>query len=151
MLSDLGREPNTKCFLTTVTNPAPENLLVRSTVFIRISWVKHSLSNTESTLFLLKAAVLRPHKMQCFRTISTTVTLLLLHIWKKSTRASHYLGWDIISSRYTDLQGESTLSWNQKEAGKHFILKTLLLRQLSTYFNILLHLKETGYRLCGRI
>lgn len=37
----------------------------------------------------------------------------------------------------------------QREAGKNPILKAFLLRHLSTYFSVLSHLEETGYRLCG--
>lgn len=90
--------------------------------------------------------------MQCFRTISTTVTLLFLHTWKKSTQRLVATWGEIpLAQDKQTYREEVQYSETKKEAGKHLILKTVLLRQLSTYFNILSHLKETGYRLCKRI
>lgn len=127
-----------------VNSPSSQNQLVRSTLCNSISWAKHPLSDPESTLFLLKAATRRPHKTQHFRTISATVTLLLLPTWKKPTQNSHYLGWETPAQETQTYRLELHCPGAQKEAGKDLILKTFLLRQLSTYFSVLSHLKETG-------
>lgn len=81
--------------------------------------------------------------MQCFRTISTTVTLLFLHTWKKSTQRLVATWGEIpLAQDKQTYREEVQYPETKKEAGKHLILKTVLLRQLSTYFNILSHLKE---------
>lgn len=129
-----------QCYL-----PSSQNLLARSTLWNRISSAKHPLSNPESTLFLLKTATWRPHKTQCFRTISTTVTLLLLHTWKKPTQdIGHCLGWETPAQETQTSRVELHCTGAQKGAGKNLILKIFFLRHLSTYFSVVSHLKETG-------
>lgn len=117
-----------------------QNLLARTTLCNRISWAKHPLSKPESTLFLLKTATWKPHKTQCFRTISTTV-MLLLHTWKKPTHDTVTTGVRNTSSREQIYREELHCPGAQKEAGENLILKTFLLRHLSTYFSALSHLK----------
>lgn len=121
---------SSQCYL-----PSSQNLLSRSTLCNRISWAKHPLSNPESTLFLLKTATWRPHKTQCFRTISTTVMLLLLHTWKKPTQdISHCLGWETPAQETQIYRVELHCAGAQKEEDKNLILQIFLLRHLSTYF-----------------
>lgn len=139
-------------FPHSVTCPAPKICSQEALYVNTISWAKHPPSNPESTLFLLKTATWRPHKTQCFRAISTTGMLLLLHTWKKPTQdISHYLGWQTPAQETQTYRVELQCTGAQKEAGKNLILKIFLLRHLSTYFSVLSHLKERGYRLCGRV
>lgn len=75
----------------------------------------------------------------------------LAHLEKAYTGHSHYLGWETSAQETQTFRMELHCPGAQKETGKNLILNTFLLRHLSTYFSVLSHLKETGYRLCGRV
>lgn len=77
--------------------------------------------------------------------------LLLLHTWKKPTQNTVTTWGEKHQLKRPTLTGWNYIVLEPRKAGKNLILKTLLLRQLSTYFSVLSHLKETGYRLCGRV
>lgn len=91
------------------------------------------------------------HTKQCFRTISTTVMLLLLHTWKKPTQDTVTTWGEKQQLKRPRLTGCNYNCPGAQETGKNLSLNTFLLRHLSTYFSVLSHLKETGYRLWGRI
>jgi len=76
----------------------------------------------------------------------------LAHLEKACTRAGHTTRGETPPAQDAQTHREEAhYPEIQKEAGKHLILKTILSKQFSIYFNICSYLKETGYRLCGRI
>lgn len=114
---------------------------ISSTVYYEYVLWKILLSKMLEHLFSLKAAILRPYKVQCFRTISSTVMLLLTYIYSKEVTPLP------MNLRTTG----RPLLWNPR--GREIPLSVwrdllrLLSAQTSSVFS---HIQKTAYRLCGR-